>query len=62
VTGLNIFSEVLTPKRQELLHELVPTAPLVAMLVTSTAAQTQSELRDVRPPPASSGSRLASST
>jgi putative tryptophan/tyrosine transport system substrate-binding protein len=47
VTGLNVFAEVLTPKRQELLHELVPTAPLVAMLVTSTAAQTQSELRDV---------------
>jgi putative tryptophan/tyrosine transport system substrate-binding protein len=48
VTGLNVFAEVLTPKRQELLHELVPTAPLVAMLVTPTAAQTQSELRDVR--------------
>ena len=48
VTGLNVFAEVLTPKRQELLHELAPTAPLVAMLVTSTAAQTQSELRDVQ--------------
>jgi ABC-type uncharacterized transport system substrate-binding protein len=47
VTGLNIFAEVLTPKRQELLHELVPTAALVAMLVTSTAAQTESELRGV---------------
>ena len=34
VTGLNVFAEVLTPKRQELLHELVPTAPLVAMLMT----------------------------
>ena len=48
VTGLNVFAEVLTPKRQELLHELTPTTPLVAMLVTSTAAQTQSELRDVQ--------------
>jgi len=48
VTGLNVFAEVLTPKRQELLHELVPRAPLVAMLVTSTAALTQSELRDVQ--------------
>ena len=48
VTGLNVFAEVLTPKRQELLHELVPTAPLVAMLMTSTAAQTQSEIRSVQ--------------
>jgi putative ABC transport system substrate-binding protein len=48
VTGLNVFAEVLTPKRQELLHELVPSAPLVAMLVDPTAAQTRSELRDVR--------------
>jgi putative ABC transport system substrate-binding protein len=48
VTGLNVFAEVLTPKRQELLHELVPTAPLVAMLVNPTAAQTRSELREVQ--------------
>jgi len=39
---------VLIPKRQELLHELVPTASIVAMLVNPTAAQTQSELRDVQ--------------
>ena len=49
VTGINIFADVLTPKRQELLHELVPTAPFVAMLVNPTAAQTQSELRAVQP-------------
>ncbi len=48
LTGVNIFAEVLTPKRQELLRELVPTAPLVAMLVNPTSAQTQSELRDVQ--------------
>jgi putative tryptophan/tyrosine transport system substrate-binding protein len=48
VTGFNVFAEVLTPKRQELLHELVPAAPLVAMLVNPTAAQTRSELRDVQ--------------
>jgi putative ABC transport system substrate-binding protein len=49
VTGVNIFADVLTPKRQELLHELVPTAPVVAMLVNPTAAQTPSELRHVQP-------------
>ena len=48
VTGLNVFAEVLTPKRQELLHDLVPTAPLVAMLMNPSAAQTPSELRDVQ--------------
>jgi putative tryptophan/tyrosine transport system substrate-binding protein len=48
ITGLNVFAEVLTPKRQELLHELVPAAPVVAMLMNSAAAQTQYELRDVQ--------------
>jgi putative ABC transport system substrate-binding protein len=48
VTGLNVFAEVLTPKRQELLHELVPAAPVVAILVDPTAAQTRFELRDVQ--------------
>ena len=48
LTGINIFAEVLTPKRQELLHEIVPTAPLVAMLVNPTSAQTQSEVRNVQ--------------
>ena len=48
VTGFNIFAEVLTPKRQELLHELVPAAPLVAMSVNPKSPQTQSELRNVQ--------------
>jgi putative ABC transport system substrate-binding protein len=48
VTGFNVFAEVLTPKRQELLHELVPAAPLVAMLVNSAAAQTRSEMPEVQ--------------
>jgi putative ABC transport system substrate-binding protein len=58
VTGLNVFAEVLTPKRQELLHELVPKAPLVAMLVTSTAAQTESELRNVEAAAGTLGQRV----
>src|SRR6516225_5951520 len=48
LTGINVFAEVLTPKRQELLHELVPTATVVAMLVNPTSAQTQSEVRNVQ--------------
>ena len=48
LTGINIFAETLSPKRQELLRELVPAAPLVAMLVNPTSAQTQSELRNVQ--------------
>jgi putative tryptophan/tyrosine transport system substrate-binding protein len=47
-TGFNVFAEVLTPKRQELLHDLVPAAPLVALLVDPTAAQTRSELPGVQ--------------
>jgi putative tryptophan/tyrosine transport system substrate-binding protein len=48
VTGLNVFAEVLTPKRQELLHDLVPAAPLVALMADPTAAQTRSELPSVQ--------------
>jgi putative tryptophan/tyrosine transport system substrate-binding protein len=47
-TGFNIFAETLTPKRQELLHDLVPAAPVVAMLVDPSAAQTQPGLREVQ--------------
>jgi putative ABC transport system substrate-binding protein len=47
LTGINTFATWLNPKRQELLHELVPNASLVAMLVNPSSAQTQSELRDV---------------
>jgi putative ABC transport system substrate-binding protein len=43
-----MFSTVLTVKRQELLHQLVPTAPLVAMLVNPTASSTRSELQTVQ--------------
>ena len=46
-TGFVVFAEALTPKRQEMLRELVPNAPAVAMLVDPTAVQTKSEVRQV---------------
>jgi putative tryptophan/tyrosine transport system substrate-binding protein len=46
--GMMHATSLLTPKRQELLHELVPTATLVAMLVNPKSPQTQSELRSVQ--------------
>jgi putative tryptophan/tyrosine transport system substrate-binding protein len=48
LTGINMFSTVLTVKRQELLHQLVPTAPFVAMLVNPTASTTRSEVQTVQ--------------
>jgi putative ABC transport system substrate-binding protein len=48
LTGINIFADMLTPKRQELLRELAPSASLVAMLINPTSAQTDSELRAVQ--------------
>jgi len=48
-TGHNIFSTELIAKRLELLHELVPAATRVAVLVNpANAAQTESTLRDVQ--------------
>jgi putative tryptophan/tyrosine transport system substrate-binding protein len=35
-TGVNISTEVLNPKRLELLHELLPTATAIALLVNPT--------------------------
>src|SRR5208337_2196473 len=48
LTGVHMLGTLLTPKRQELLHELVPTVALVAMLVNPTRASTQFELGDMR--------------
>jgi putative ABC transport system substrate-binding protein len=48
LTGVHMLGTLLTPKRQELLHELVPTVVRVAMLVNPTRASTQFELEDVR--------------
>jgi ABC-type uncharacterized transport system substrate-binding protein len=50
LTGINLFNTELTAKRLALLHELVPRAKRVAVLVDPTdAANTASTLRDVDP-------------
>jgi len=48
LTGINFFSTELAAKRLELLHELVPAAVRIAVLVNPTnAANTDNTLRDV---------------
>jgi putative ABC transport system substrate-binding protein len=48
LTGINIFTGELAAKRMEFLHELVPTATRVAVLVNpADAANTEPTLRDV---------------
>jgi putative ABC transport system substrate-binding protein len=48
LTGINFFSTELAAKRLELLHELVPAAVRIAVLVNPTnAANTENTLRDV---------------
>ncbi len=47
-TGINFFSQEVVPKRLELLHELVPAATRVAVLVNPAAiTTTETTLRDV---------------
>jgi putative tryptophan/tyrosine transport system substrate-binding protein len=49
LTGINFFNSELTAKRLELLHELVPTATRVAVLINPTeAANAETAVRDVQ--------------
>jgi putative ABC transport system substrate-binding protein len=47
VTGISMMTVALAPKRLELLHELVPTAALIAMLANPTSPYFEQETRDV---------------
>jgi putative tryptophan/tyrosine transport system substrate-binding protein len=48
VTGVSFLSSVLGAKRLELLHQLVPTATSIAMLVNPDTPNTEAERRDVQ--------------
>jgi putative tryptophan/tyrosine transport system substrate-binding protein len=48
LTGVHVLTTLLSAKRQELLHELVPSAAVVAMLANPSSAQTRFELSEVQ--------------
>ena len=48
LTGVHVLTTLLSAKRHELLHELVPSAALVAMLVNPSNTQNRFELPDVQ--------------
>ena len=47
VTGISMITVALAPKRLELLHELVPTATVIAMLANPTSPYFEVETRDM---------------
>ena len=58
LTGIAVLNVVLVAKRLELLHELVPTAPTIAMLLNPTSSYTDPETREVRVAARKTGQRL----
>jgi putative ABC transport system substrate-binding protein len=48
ITGVSLFSGELEAKRLELLHELIPAAAVIAMLVNPNFPGSDSQLRDVQ--------------
>jgi putative tryptophan/tyrosine transport system substrate-binding protein len=48
ITGVSLFTSVLAAKRLEILHELVPKAMVIAMLVNPTNPGTESDTREVQ--------------
>ena len=58
LTGVYVLTTLLSAKRQELLHELVPAAAVVAMLVNPSSAQSRFELPEVQAAADKIGQRL----
>jgi putative ABC transport system substrate-binding protein len=48
LTGVSSLNVEVTPKRLEILHELVPTASVVAVLINPTSPTADSQLRDLQ--------------
>ena len=57
-TGVTSWNAGLGPKRLELLHELVPTANIIAVLVNPTNANVESDIRDAEASARTLGVRL----
>jgi putative ABC transport system substrate-binding protein len=58
VTGVSILNVAVVAKRLELLHELVPTAAVIALLVNPTNPYTEPETKEVRDAARSLGLQL----
>ncbi len=58
VTGVSILNVAVVAKRLELLHELVPTATVIALLVNPTNPYTEPETKEVRDAARSLGLQL----
>jgi len=58
VTGASQFNNVLGPKRIGLLHELVPNAATIGMIVNPSAPEAESHLREAQEAPRAIGLKL----
>jgi putative ABC transport system substrate-binding protein len=48
LTGASVLNVAVVPKRMELLHELVPTATVMAVLINSTNSNAETQLKDAQ--------------
>jgi ABC-type uncharacterized transport system substrate-binding protein len=58
VTGVNFFDGALGTKRLELLHQLVPKAAIIGMLINPNTTETDAERRDVQSAAQAMGQQL----